>query len=267
MHRRPYEVNDIFGVPDYEVLELKPKIYKVALVIPILNEKPRILDQLKKIQVLGPEVDVVIVDGGSTDGIKSDLRRPEINVTSVLVKTGKGKLSAQLRAAFHYCLKSGYESVITMDGNDKDGVEGINAVKAALNQNYDFVQGSRFIKGGQSNNTPLSRYLAIRLLHAPITSIASRFNYTDTTNGFRGHSMKFLNADSVDIFRDVFDSYELLAYLPICANRLGFRVIEVPVCRSYPITGEIPTKIHGIKGQTRVFKILIGAACKRYNKK
>ena len=253
-------------MPEYQVYELKKKVNGVALVIPILNEKPRILEQLKKIQAFEPEVDVIIVDGGSTDGIEKDLQIHDLNVSAILVKIGKGKLSAQLRVAFHFCLQSGYESVITMDGNGKDGVEGINTIKNALDQEYDFVQGSRFVRGGKSENTPLSRYLAIRFLHAPITSFAARFRYTDTTNGFRGHSLKFFSADEVDLFRDVFDSYELLAYLPICAKRLGYRVTEVPVRRSYPSTGEIPTKIHGISGQLRVLKILIGAACKKYNK-
>ena len=266
MARRSFEVDGVLGVPDYQVLQLKRKIHSVALVIPILNEKPRILEQLKKIQVFAPEVDVIVVDGGSTDGIEKDLQSHDMNVSALLVKIGKGKLSAQLRVAFHFCLQNGYESVITMDGNGKDGVEGINTIKNALGQNYDFVQGSRFVRGGESDNTPISRYLAIRFLHAPITSIAARFWYTDTTNGFRGHSLKFFSSDKVDIFRDVFDSYELLAYLPMCANRLGYRVTEVPVRRSYPSNGEVPTKIHGIRGQLRVLKILIGTACKKYNK-
>jgi dolichol-phosphate mannosyltransferase len=152
-----------------------------------------------------------------------------------------------------------------MDGNGKDGIEGINTIKQTLDQNYDFVQGSRFIKGGESHNTPVTRYLAIRFLHAPIISLAAKFWYTDTTNGFRGHSMKFIGAKEVNLFRDIFDSYELLAYLPICARQLGYSVTEVPVRRSYPATGEIPTKIKGIRGQFLVLRILIGAVCKKYN--
>ena len=49
-------------------------------------------------------------------------------------------------------------------------------------------------------------------------------------------------------FRDVFDTYELLAYLPIRAGQLGIPTGEVPVRRSYPDDGAIPTKIHGISG-------------------
>lgn len=265
MVRKFLKVHGVLGVPDYHVFEFATKIHRVALVIPILNEKPRILEQLKKIRILGPEVDVIIVDGGSTDGIEKDLQSAEFNVSALLIKTGKGKLSAQLRVAFQYCLKKEYESVITMDGNGKDGVEGINTIKKALDRNYDFVQGSRFIKGGKSHNTPITRYLAIRFLHAPIISIAAKFWYTDTTNGFRGHSIKFIGAKEVNLFRDIFDSYELLAYLPIRARRLGYCVTEVPVRRTYPATGKIPTKIKGINGQVLVLRILIGAACRKYN--
>ena len=255
----------VAGVPDYRVDEFRERGHDLALVIPVLNENGRIRRQLAQIQQCAPQVDVVIADGGSTDGSVDPVALEGLGVRTLLTKTGPGKLSAQLRMAFHYCLEQGYEGVITMDGNAKDGAEGIAVIAAALEQGFDFVQGSRFVPGGVAQNTPRSRYVAIRTVHAPVTSAAARTWYTDTTNGFRGHSRRLLSDPRVAPLRDVFDTYELLAYLPIRASRLGLRVTEVPARRTYPASEPTPTKITGWSGNTELLRILARAAAGRYN--
>ena len=251
-------------VPQYSIQKFAPKKNNTALVIPIINEGERILQQLMRINALDPKVDIVIADGGSTDGTLNRILESDISINVFLEKTDEGKLSAQLRMAFDYCINQKYEYVITMDGNNKDGEKGIEFIQEALSSGFDFVQGSRFIKGGEAINTPLSRLLAIRLIHAPVTSFAARFWFTDTTNGFRGHSVHFLADSRVSIFRDIFDTYELIAYIPIQAKKLGFKVTEIPVMRSYPANVATPTKINGFNGLFKVLKILLKASFGKY---
>ena len=72
----------------------------------------------------------------------------------------------------------------------------------AIEQGYAFVQASRFLAGGVAENTPKSRDLAIRFIHAPMLSLASGFHWTDTTQGFRAYSRAMLldpRADVVDL--------------------------------------------------------------------
>ena len=252
-------------VPKYTIQKFAPKKNNTALVIPIINEGERILLQLKRIISIKPKVDIIIADGGSNDGTLNKILEEKIQITTFLEKKDEGKLSAQLRMAFDYCINEEYEYVITMDGNNKDGENGIALIQEALLSGFDFVQGSRFINGGEAINTPLSRLLAIRLIHAPVTSIGARFWFTDTTNGFRGHSVKLLRSPEVGIFRDIFDTYELIAYIPIRANRLDFKVTEIPVKRMYPNEGVIPTKIHGLRANLGVLTILLAASFGRYS--
>jgi len=254
------------GVPDYQISAFKPKKFAYALVIPVINENGRLLEQLKKISILNPQVDVIIADGGSTDGSTDETLLKQLTVSSLLIKKGSGKLSAQLRMGFHYCLKLNYEGVITMDGNNKDGEMGIDTILIALNDGFDFVQGTRFAKGGISINTPFSRYIAIRMIHAPLISLGSKKWFTDTTNGFRGHSKKLIESQEVGIFRDVFDTYELLSYLPIAAQKYGFKTTEVGVLRQYPKNLEIPTKINGFKAKVNLMLILVRSLFGYYNK-
>jgi hypothetical protein len=99
----------------------------------------------------------------------------------------------------------------------------------------------------------------VKLLHAPLLSRAAGFRYTDTTNGFRAYSRRFLEDARVDPLRAVFNGYELHYYLAIRAAQLGFRVQELPVTRAYPDTGPVPTKISPLRGNLQVLGQLFRA--------
>lgn len=96
-------------------------------------------------------------------------------------------------------------------------------------------------------------------------SFAGRHWFTDTTNGYRAYSRRYLEDDRVAPFRDVFINYELLFYLTARAGQLGYRVCEIPVRRSYPKGEATPTKITGVGAKVAVFRQLISAARGRYN--
>ena len=253
-------------VPAYETIFENPKSKPFSLVIPVINEGNRILCLLERMRDLkiADLVDIIIVDGGSTDGSLEPLRLQRLGVNTLLLKTGSGKLSAQLRCAYSFCLLRGYKGVVTIDGNNKDDPKAIPLFINKLNEGYDFVQASRFIPGGEAVNTPLSRNLAIKLIHAPLLSLASGFHWTDTTQGFRAYSAKLLFSEKAGIFRSIFNEYELLAYLSYIAPKLGFRCIEIPSKRVYP-PGETPTKISTFSGNFKVFRTLIKTCFGSYN--
>ncbi len=259
--------NDIPGVPDFICNEFEKKKNRYCLLIPILNESGRIELELERARrhAVHQLCDITICDGGSTDGCASEKSLKRFGVNTLLVKTGKGRQGAQLRMGFWWALQRGYDGVITVDGNNKDSVEDVARFIEKLDSGFDFVQGSRFIKGGRAVNTPLSRYLAVRVLHAPVISLTARHCFTDTTNAFRGYSRRYLEDQRVQIFRDVFTTYELLAYLSVRASQLGLKVCEVPVTRSYPVGEKTPTKINGLKGNLALMMILFNNFLGKYN--
>lgn len=254
------------GVPDYEIVFAEAKASDYCLVIPVINEGERIGKLLSAIQAKGIDriCDIILCDGGSTDGSLEPEKLRRLGVKILLVKKGAGRLSSQLRCAYHFTLTRSYEGVLTIDGNNKDDPAPIPAFIEKLKEGYDFVQASRFIAGGEAVNTPASRTLAIRLLHAPLLSAASGFHWTDTTQGFRAYSAKLLRDPRVAVFREVFKNYELLAYLSYRAPKLGFRCIEMPSRRIYPV-GKVPTKISFVKGNAEVFKVLLKTCLGKYN--
>lgn len=248
----------ITGVPDFEVKEFFGKSCKYCICIPIINEGERIHEELRRgmRENISSCADIIICDGGSTDGSLDEDLLKELKVNSLLVKKGAGKQGAQLRMGFYWALQRGYDGIITIDGNNKDSIESVPLFVEKLNEGYDFIQGSRFITGGQAVNTPLIRYFAVRLLHAPVISLAAGKWYTDTTNAYRGHSRRYLADRRVDIFRDIFSEYELLAYLSVRADQLGMKTCEIPVKREYPTGGKIPTKISSVRGNWVLLKTL-----------
>lgn len=255
------------GIIKYEKKEYQEKKNKYCLCIPIINEGEKIKKQLEtaKKHNVDKLVDIIICDGDSTDGSTQNTSLKKLGVNTLLIKKDVGKQGTQLRMGFSYALERGYKGIITMDGNNKDSIEDIPKFIKKLDEGYDFVQGSRFIKGGKAINTPKVRLIAVKLLHAPIISLTAGKKFTDTTNNYRAYSKKYLEHPSVQPFRNIFETYELLAYLSVKASQLGLKTCEVPVTRKYPKKGKTPTKISPLKGNYELLKILFKNAFGHYD--
>lgn len=254
-------------IPSFTETVFADKKARFCLIIPVLNEGERIRNELQQIHSLGisADCDVIIADGRSTDGSLDAAFLQSVGVSTLLCKEDCGRLSSQLRMAYAWALARGYDGIITIDGNGKDSVESISLFAEALSRGIDYAQASRFIKGGASINAPLSRLLAIRLVHAPMVSLAARHWFTDTTQGFRAYSRRFLLDERLRPFRKCFVDYELLAYLSVRATQLGYQAIEIPTTRAYPAQGAIPTKISPVLGSLDIIRTLVCACLGRYN--
>lgn len=264
----PKDISSTWEVPNFDILFWDAKLHPWCVVIPVINEGERIKNLLSKMSVLNIEsvADIIIVDGGSTDGSLDLDFLKSLGVKGLLLKTGSGKLSAQLRCAYAFALNEGFEGIITIDGNDKDDPDPIPEFIQALQSQVDFVQASRYRVGGVGENTPFLREIAIRLIHAPLLSLASGFNWTDTTQGFRAYSKQILLDPKIAPFREVFQGYELLAYLSYIVPKMGYKCMELPTARRYP-KSEIPTKISWFKGNLNVFTVLIKTVMGYYDPK
>lgn len=251
------------GVPAHERHIFTPRRHRYCIAVFVINEGERVRRQLRAMALLADRIDVVVADGGSTDGSLALDTLGEFKLRALLVKRGPGRLSAQMRMAFAFAIDERYDGVVVIDGNGKDDVSAVPRFIELLDEGYDHVQGSRYIPGGRGINTPVTRTLGVRLLHAPLISLAARQRYTDTTNGFRAYSRRLLTDPRVQPLRDVFAGYELHYYLAIRAARLGFRVIETPVTRTYPAGEKAPTKISPLRGNVMVLRALMATVLGR----
>jgi len=261
------KVEGIRGVPRFLCKEYEEKKRDYVVLIPVINEGERIGKELARAQAaqISKYADLVICDGGSTDGSMSDENMKVHKVNALLIKTDKGKQGAQLRMGFWWALERGYKGIVTIDGNNKDSIEDVPQFIKKLKEGYGFIQGSRFVTGGHAIHTPIIRYWAVRLIHAPVISLTAHHWFTDTTNAYRGYSAEYLSDSRVLPLRDIFSGYELLAYLSVRASQLGYKVCEVPVTRRYPAKGKTPTKISFFRGNTNLLQILLKNWLGKYN--
>ena len=262
------EFSPDWDIPEFRIEFWDGKKNNYSVVIPVINEGRRIRQFVSRLKQnnIDKVADIIIVDGGSTDGSLNPDFLSLNGVKGLLTKTGSGKLGSQLRIGYSFCLAFNYEGTITIDGNNKDDPTSIPSFIKLLQNGYDFIQASRYIEGGEANNTPIARNMAIRLLHAPLLSLFSGFHWTDTTQGYRGYSQRLLQNEKLSVFRSIFQNYELLAYLSAAAPRLGFKCIEFPTNRSYPYDN-IPTKISWFYGNIELFITLLKACFGSYSVK
>jgi len=202
------------------------------------------------------DYDLIVVDDGSTDDSAERIARFE-NVTTLRHPTNRGA-GASLQTMHRYALEQGYDAVALVAGNDKDDPLLIpRLLKPILDEGYDFVQGSRYVKGGDYGQIPFYRVIATRFIHPWLFSLAARRRVTESTNGMRAYRTSLLKDPRINLDQEWLGKYELEPYLYFKAIRLGYKVTEVPVTKFYPPKAEGYTKMRPITGWWSILRPVI----------
>ncbi len=174
---------------------------------------------------------IIVLDDGSTDGTPAEVRSRGIEVVSHDRQRGVG---AAIRTGIRYAQSNGFDVLVVLAGNDKDRPTEIpELLRPIREQNFDFVQGSRYLGGNRGGNMPLYRRFATRL-HPLFFSIACGRKVTDSTNGFRAIRLSVFEDPRINLDQSWLDQYELEPYIMFKAIRLGYKFAEAPVTKIYP---------------------------------
>jgi dolichol-phosphate mannosyltransferase len=207
--------------------------------------------------------DVLVIDDGSTDGALHRIEpRPSVIMISNKSNQGAGYCVRQI---LEYAQKEGYTAIFFVSGNDKDSPEDIYRLKEAIEEGCDFVQGSRYIKGGGHGRMPFYRKVATRFIHPWLFSFITGKRITDSTNGFRAVRVSLLNDKRINLNQEWLDRYELEPYLFYKAVTLGYKIKEVAVTKIYPPKEEGYTKMRPFSGWWSILRplILLGLKIKK----
>ena len=222
-------------VPPYSFEPGAPARHPWLVYVFAFNEGLKLETQLARFPAPAARgYDLILGDDGSSDGSTPSSFVGRFGLRGVTRLAQNRGLSPNIKAGMDWYLAQGYRGVVMMNGNDRDGVETVPAFIEKLEAGFGYVQGSRFRPGGEHVNTPGYRHWSIRLVHAPLFSLAAWKWMTDTTNGYRAFSSKAIKALGEGLFSPEFQRYEVEQYMAWKTIRLGFSACEVPVARRYP---------------------------------
>lgn len=199
--------------------------------MPAFNEKGKIA---KAVSSIPKDIasEILVIDDSSTDVTAQEARDAGAKVISNKKTEGVGSV---IRKAIKYGRDNGFSILVVMAGNSKDDGREIPRITGPIiDEGYDFVQGSRFLKGGRYAAMPIYRLFATKFVHPSLFSFFTGKRITDSTNGFRAIKLSIFDDKRINIDQDWLDKYELEPYIFFKAIRLGYKVTEAPVSKIYP---------------------------------
>jgi dolichol-phosphate mannosyltransferase len=243
-------------------MPMDPSQPLVAVVMPALNEAGKIGRVLDKMPKDG-RFEAIVVDDGSTDGTGDEARAH--GAALVIRHEERQGVGAAIRDGWKAGMERQRPYLALLSGDDQHvPAELVGALEALLAQDADYLQGSRWMTGGQLlGGTGGGRARGTRLYSLAFSLLVGRL-VTDATNGFRIFKTSMLADPSIMLDQRWLDSYDLEPYVLYRAITHGYRVIEHPVTVVYH-RAESYTKMRGIKDWWRLFRpaLLLRTGVKR----
>ena len=203
---------------------------KKLIIIPTFNEKENIENIIRKVFSLETQFNILIIDDGSPDNtaqIVKNLQNEFSNMLFIEERTGKLGLGTAYIHGFKWALKNNYDFIFEMDADfshDPDDLPRL--LHACTNGGGDLAIGSRYVKGVNIVNWPMSRLLMSYFASKYVKTITG-MPINDSTAGFKCYSRKVLekiNLDSIE-----FVGYAFQIEMKFKSWKYGFKIKEVPV--------------------------------------
>ena len=202
---------------------------KKLVIIPTYNEKENIEKIIRTVFGLG-DYHILIIEDNSPDGTADIVKKligeyPE----RLFIEERKGKLglgTAYIHG-FKWALAHEYDFVFEMDADFSHNPEDLARLYAAcVEENADLAIGSRYCKGVNVINWPMSRLL-MSYYGSAYVRIMLGIPVHDTTAGFKCYRATTLRAIDFDKIHHV--GYGFQIEMKYNVYKLGFKIVEVPI--------------------------------------
>ncbi len=216
---------------------------KTLIIIPTYNEIENIESIINAVFSTDLGLDILVVDDESPDGTGQKVlslmeRFPQhLFLESRSNRTGLG--SAYVHG-FQWALRRNYAYIFEMDADFSHNPKEIQPMLALLEKEADLVVGSRYIKGVNVVNWPLSRIL-LSYFASLYVRLITGMPIKDATAGFVGYRSEVLKAIEIDQIK--FVGYAFQIELKYKAWLKKFKLMEHPIVFTNRVKGK--SKMNG----------------------
>lgn len=199
------------------------------VIIPTYNERENISAMIDKVFSLPEAFDLLVIDDGSPDGTAAIVRNRQAEFPErlhLLERAGKLGLGTAYLTGFDWALKQDYDCVCEMDCDFSHNPDDLVQLVRKAAEGYDVVVGSRYVKGVNVVNWPMSRLL-MSWFASYYVRIVTRMPLHDATAGFVCYTRRALETIDLDAVR--MNGYGFQIEMKYTAWRLGLRIAEVPI--------------------------------------
>lgn len=200
------------------------------IIIPTYNEIENIENIIRKVFSLEESFSILIIDDGSPDGTAKKVKELQKEFSNTLfIKERKGKLGLGTAyiLGFKWALKKDYQYIFEMDADFSHDPNDLSRLLKACKENGgDVAIGSRYVKGVNIVNWPMSRLLMSYFASKYVKAITG-MPIHDSTAGFKCYKRKVL--EKINLDKIEFVGYAFQIEMKFTSWKYGFNIIEVPV--------------------------------------
>jgi len=200
------------------------------VIIPTYNEIDNVELIIRAVFEQGHGFHILVVDDNSPDGTGKKVKELQDEFSEslfLLSRKAKNGLGRAYIAGFEWCLEKEYQYIFEMDADFSHNPNDlIKLYEACKDDGADMAIGSRYVKGVNVVNWPMSRIL-LSYGASKYVRLVTRMKIHDTTAGFVCYKREVLEA--IDINSIKFLGYAFQIEMKFNAYKRNFKIVEVPV--------------------------------------
>ncbi|MEN8145804.1 MAG: polyprenol monophosphomannose synthase [Gemmatimonadota bacterium] len=201
---------------------------RALVIMPTYNEAENVRTIIPVVLEQDPRIDILVIDDGSPDGtgrIVDELAADEPRLR-VIHRTGKQGLGTAYIRGFREGLEAGYSFLLEMDSDHSHNPKFLPDLIGAAESECDLAIGSRYVKGVNVINWPMSRLLLSYYANKYARWVTG-LPLTDSTSGFKCFRREVLEA--IDLNKVGSTGYAFQIEMDFRAWKKGFRLKEIPI--------------------------------------
>ncbi len=209
------------------------------VIIPTYNEIENIEPIIDAVFNLQSDFHVLVVDDNSPDGtaekVKELLNTYDNNKLFIEERSEKSGLGTAYIHGFKWCLQRNYDYIFEMDADFSHNPKDLELLYETCQNEADVAIGSRYIKGVNVVNWPLSRVL-LSYMASIYVRIITGMRIHDPTAGFICYRRQVLEA--IDLDNVKFIGYAFQIEMKFKAHKKKFKIKEIPIVFTDRVRGE-----------------------------